>query len=225
MGDEPADANSTAVGSGDAIPVEIPVAARTPPLQPDLHTDLRTGGASDDAVADALPDARESIRAAFSAFYLLHHPRLVRFLVLDGAPTRIAADLAQDAMIDLFRRWETVQFPWAWVRKAASRAWIRYRTQVPELPFDDVELPLLISDSAASEIDTRHDLLRMLTRLSPRQRQVMARLFDGDTYGEIAAELQISEATVRSTARHARTILTTRRHELLAPGLEDGTER
>jgi RNA polymerase sigma-70 factor (ECF subfamily) len=145
----------------------------------------------------------DQIASEFSAFYKDFMPRLVRFLILDGAPPALAAELAQEVMVALWRTWDTVQSPKAWARTAASRAWIRYRTHLPELP---AEIPesLLISSQEAADIETRHDLLRLLRLLTPRERQVAARTYDGDTPAEIAAELQITEATVRSLQRNAR---------------------
>lgn len=149
------------------------------------------------------PVQLERIAAEFSVFYKDYMPRLVRFLILDGARPALAAELAQEVMVGLWRRWDTVRSPKAWARKAASRGWIRYRTEVPELP---AEIPAsqLIGSHQAADIETRHDLLRLLRLLTPRERQVMARTYDGDTPAEIAAELQIAEGTVRSLRRNAR---------------------
>lgn len=57
------------------------------------------------------------------------------------------------------------------------------------------------------EIDARRDLLVLLARLPDRQRQVMAYLFDDATPAQIAAELGITQATVRATIRDTRTPL------------------
>src|SRR5262249_49987843 len=144
----------------------------------------------------------DQVVVEFTAFYHDHVPRLVRFLIIHGAAPALAAELVQDVMVALWRRWDTVHSPRAWTRTAASRAWIRYRTRVPELP-TDIPASLLISCQDADDVEVRHDLLRLLRLLTPRERQVMARTYDGDTPAEIAAELQISEATVRSVQRNA----------------------
>lgn len=39
-------------------------------------------------------------------------------------------------MTDLWRSWDAVTSPKAWSRTAASRKWMRYRTQAPELSID-----------------------------------------------------------------------------------------
>jgi RNA polymerase sigma factor (sigma-70 family) len=149
--------------------------------------------------------AGEALEAPFNVFYRGYTPRLVRFLVLDGAPPGLAAELAQEVMIELWREWDAVRSPKAWARRAASRKWIRYRTTVPELPVDMVpESGPLLSSEDAERVLVEHDLLRLLDLLTPRQRQVMALTYDGDTPAEIADELSITEATVRSTQRTAR---------------------
>lgn len=155
-----------------------------------------------EAAGDQLAGPDQAV-AEFTAFYSDNVPRLVRFLIVDGAPPALAAELVQDVMTALWRCWHTVASPGPWTRTAASRAWIRYRTRVPELP-TDIPDSVLLSSHDAGDIDVRHDLLRLLDRLTPRQRQVMARTYDGDTPAEIAAELQITEATVRSLLRNAR---------------------
>jgi hypothetical protein len=63
-------------------------------------------GWADPALAD--PDGRE---ARFEIFYREHAARLVRFLILDGAPAAVAAELAQETMTALWRSWDTVTSP------------------------------------------------------------------------------------------------------------------
>jgi RNA polymerase sigma factor (sigma-70 family) len=160
------------------------------------------------------------VAAEFTVFYRDYLPRLVRFLAIDGAPVTLAAELAQEAMLELWRAWDTVQSPRAWTRTVASRAWIRYRIQLPELPADLPEPGPVVSAEDATAVEVRHDLLRLLRLLTPRERQIMARTYDGDTPAEIAAELQIAEATVRSTQRNARRKMSAHRH-----GRQEGADR
>jgi DNA-binding CsgD family transcriptional regulator len=48
----------------------------------------------------------------------------------------------------------------------------------------------------------------------------MARTYDGDTPAEIAVELRITEATVRSTQRNARRTMSEHRH-----GRQEGVDQ
>jgi RNA polymerase sigma factor (sigma-70 family) len=180
MGDEPADLGSLPEGLAD------------PPA-------AVTGHAS--ALAGHDPAAVE----AYRAFYLEYTPRLVRYLIVSGAPPAWAAEFAQDAMLQLWQKWDDVESPWAWCRTVAYRAWIRYRTRLPEQPVEGLsERSTLLSLEDAATVETRHDVLRLLDELSPRERHVMALTYDGDTPAEIADELGMNEATVRSHLRHAR---------------------
>jgi RNA polymerase sigma factor (sigma-70 family) len=152
----------------------------------------------------------------FSAYYRDQTPRLVTFLLMQGAPEALAAELAQEVMTDLWRHWDAVLTPKAWTKTAATRAWIRYRTRVPELPMDiPADSPLLHPSSdtgeGAEQVHIQHELLALLAMLPARQRHVMALTYDDWSPAEIAAELGISEATIRATIRDARKKL--RRHQ------------
>jgi RNA polymerase sigma-70 factor (ECF subfamily) len=78
----------------------------------------------------------------------------------------------------------------------------------------------LISAEDAYEIEERHTFLSAIRSLPLRQRMIMAYIYDGFTTNEIAAQLNMSPATVRSNLRHARAVLTQR----LRPAPEDPAE-
>jgi RNA polymerase sigma factor (sigma-70 family) len=183
-------------------------------MMDDETTDVGTA----QVIPAALPSPAESltlrqqadqVAEEFSLFYRENMPWLVRYLVLDGAPLSLAAEIAQEAMLGLWRSWTAIHSsPKAWVRTAASRAWIRYRTSLPELPVEILPEPnVLLRVDETEIIHARRDLLGLLEGLGGRQRQVMALFYDGDTPGEIATELGITEATVRSTLRNARKVM------------------
>src|SRR5215475_10923595 len=108
---------------GDEEPADVGAAPAGLP-QRSAQSDREGSGASGDRQAHL-----DRVAAEFTVFYRGHLPRLVRFLILDGAPPALAAELAQEVMTALWRDWDTVASPRAWTRTAASRAWIRYRTQ------------------------------------------------------------------------------------------------
>jgi RNA polymerase sigma factor (sigma-70 family) len=147
----------------------------------------------------------------FTAFYRAHTPRLVAFLLMQGTPRALAVELVQEVMTDLWRHWETVKVPKAWTRTAATRAWIRYRNSVPELPVHvGGDSPLLRRSEPHDEsevVHAQHELLLLLAMLPERQRHVMALIYDDWTPAQIATELGITEATVRATIRDARKAL------------------
>lgn len=148
--------------------------------------------------------ASEADVAAFAAFYQAHASGLVRFLVWMGARLPDAADLAQDTMIEAFDRWQTIEHPRAWIRRVASRKYVR-RLASAEEPVDRVDgRPLLPAGCDLADWEQHREIRRLLALLPPRQRQVMAWTYDGYKPREIAAELGINAEAVRSNLRLAR---------------------
>jgi RNA polymerase sigma factor (sigma-70 family) len=145
----------------------------------------------------------------FNAFYQEFVPTLVAFLLWQGARLHDAADIAQDTMDQAYQYWERIENPHAWVRTVASRAYARRIASIDvENPVDEVpEASLLPSCVDVAAFEERHLVLRLLALLPPRQRQVMAWTYGGYKPAEIAKELQIQPAAVRSTLRKARRTL------------------
>jgi RNA polymerase sigma factor (sigma-70 family) len=146
---------------------------------------------------------------AFSAFYKAFVPTLVAFLLWQGARLHDATDIAQDTMDQAYQYWERIKNPHAWVRTVASRAYARRIASIEvENPVDEVpETSLLPSCVDVTAFEERHDVLRLLALLPPRQRQVMAWTYDGFKPAEIAEILQIQPEAVRSSLQKARRTL------------------
>jgi RNA polymerase sigma factor (sigma-70 family) len=148
--------------------------------------------------------------AAFAAFYMEFTPSLVRFLRWQGAPFTDAADIAQETMAQLYRRWPSVRKPDAWARQVASRRWGRRIADGDhEHPTDDIALDQtcasgLLTEDKIIAIEQRHDVVRLLDTLPPRQRQVLAWTYEGCTPTEIAEELSLTPETVRANLYKAR---------------------
>lgn len=156
------------------------------------------------------PGPAPTVDAAFSAFYRRFVPTLVGFLVWQGARLPDAADLAQVTMSEAYRYWSTIREPEAWVRRVASRALARHIARVePEDPAGEIpeHSSLLRSLTNVTAWEQQHEVLRLLDLLPPRQRQVMAWTLEGYTPTEIAQELKIESAAVRSSLSKARKML------------------
>jgi RNA polymerase sigma factor (sigma-70 family) len=149
------------------------------------------------------------VDAAFSDFYRAEIKRLVNFLLWMGAGVADAADLAQDTMIDAYRSWPSVRHPRAWVRRVASRKYIRRRISPDETATDltDDHNPLLGAPSDITAWERRHEVFHALAKLPPRQRQVLAWSLDGYQPQEIATELNITAPAVRGSLKLARRAL------------------
>jgi RNA polymerase sigma factor (sigma-70 family) len=160
---------------------------------------------------------------AFTAFYRAFAPTLIAFLRWQGVPLRDAADIAQETMIEAYRRWATIDHPSAWARRVASRMWARRLATLPgdpggaaatgppptEVPEQTTGL-LAITDVTAWE--ERHDVLLALEKLPPRQRQVLAWTLADYTPTEIAGELKMSPDAVRASLLKARRALASDQH-------------
>ncbi len=152
--------------------------------------------------------AQTAEAVAFSAFYHRFVPILVGFLMWQGARLSDATELAQETMVEAYKHWSTIRVPEAWARKVASRALVR-KTASVEDPVDEIPDPgpLLTPQTNVLDWEQRHEVLRLLGLLPPRQRQVMAWSLQGYTPAEIAEELKITGEAVRASLKKARTTL------------------
>ncbi|WP_433527757.1 RNA polymerase sigma factor (plasmid) [Nocardia pseudovaccinii] len=149
--------------------------------------------------------------AAFSDFYRRFTPRLVRFLRSQGAEWADAAEIAQDTMTKAWHKWSDIQQPEAWVHKVAGRELVRRVASLKE--YSTPEIPersaLLPDDVDFAALEQRHDILRVIDKLPPRQRQVLQWTIDEYTPSEIAQMLQITPEAVRSNLLKARRSIAT----------------
>jgi RNA polymerase sigma factor (sigma-70 family) len=150
--------------------------------------------------------------AEYSKFYIENAPRLIAFLVCAGLSISDAADCVQETLIDALPPvWATLEYPYAWCRRVAHRKACDLVQRRKEAPFANPELsgtPLLAPNFRAENFEANHEFLHWLARVkSDRQRQILAWTHDGATPTEIAAELDMHPATVRSTLRNVRAAL------------------
>ena len=125
------------------------------------------------------PEAAQDWLDLYEAFYREFLGRLVIFLVWMGANLSEAADIAQETMIDAYRNWASIEHPGAWAKRVASRKYARHISRVDTVALPESLSPLLAADLDPADWEERHDVLRILSVLPPRQRQVMAWTYDG----------------------------------------------
>jgi len=142
----------------------------------------------------------------FACFYREHIDRLVAYLLYQGAPAHLAAELAQEAMITAHRRWDDITSAKAYVWQVAYRAFLRHELNDHEEPVAEVPEPttVLPHPEEAEAWLQKQQVIEVLHALPPRQRQVLALTIDGWTPAEIAALLGINPPAVRSNLRKAR---------------------
>ncbi len=157
------------------------------------------------------PISEQTDIARFTVFYRREVPRLVAFLRWQGASLHDATDCVQETMATAFQRWSNLRQPYAWCRLVASRRYARYVGTLREDLVPDLESAgaVLRVEADLDALEQRHTVLRILSLLPSRQRQVMAWTYDGATAHEIAEALKITPEAVRSNLYKARAALRT----------------
>lgn len=140
----------------------------------------------------------------FDDFFRGELPRLVWLLMKDGAERREAEDIAQAAMLEVWQRRDHIANPRAYVRKAALNAFHEGRRRLREIPADADEQRGLSSVEELKVADQERQVVRLLERLPPKQRLVMALTCDEFTPTEIGEITGIPAGTVRAHLREAR---------------------
>ena len=150
-------------------------------------------------------------RAAFAALFAYFAPRIKSYLMRLGAPAALADDLAQEAMLSLWRKAHLFD-----PAKASAPTWVFTiarnlridqirREKRPQIDPDDplCEAPRSAYDGLAWS-QNEAPLRLALAALPPEQAKVIELSFFGDcAHSEIAAKLDIPLGTVKSRLRLA----------------------
>ncbi|MEU0476393.1 RNA polymerase sigma factor [Streptomyces olivaceus] len=151
----------------------------------------------------------------YDDFFRSEFTYLTRHVILLGGTPEEAKDAVQSALIDLLQNWYTVQAPRPWCRKAAAHHFMR--SDIKENKADRSARTDFIarrgsddSYSLCSPLEEWEFIINFVEdHLVGVQRQVMAWSIDGFEPQEIAEQLGMTPATVRSNLRHARKKLAT----------------
>lgn len=141
---------------------------------------------------------------AFDDFFRRELRPLVWALMKIGAERFEAEDIAQAAMAEVWRRWDRVESPRAYVRRAAVNAFSEGRRRRREFPAEDAAEDSLSSAEKLMTTEMERRVVRLLARLPEKQRIVMALTCDEFTPAEIAEITSAPAATVRANLREAR---------------------
>ncbi|HVK79738.1 MAG TPA: sigma-70 family RNA polymerase sigma factor, partial [Verrucomicrobiae bacterium] len=153
-------------------------------------------------------------RAAFATLFGRYAAKVKGYLIRLGARGAAAEDLAQDAMVAIWRRAASFDASKAkastWIFVIARNAWIdRLRRERVELAYrgsliiseeSDDEAP----DDAAERLQTEEQMSAAMALLSEEQKQVVRlSFFEDRPHSEIAEHLSLPLGTVKSRLRLA----------------------
>jgi RNA polymerase sigma factor (sigma-70 family) len=177
-------------------------AASTPPSDVDSRSDRLAPGAA----------RSRAFRAAVEELFATHFPRVYRIVNrLSGEPD-LAADIAQEAFVRLYERGSLPDTPLAWVitvalnrfRNRAAKRSRRLRLLTVERAAAVLSDPPPSPAQAVTGADTRSRVRAALARLPERERQMLLLFAEGYRYRDIAASLNINEASVGTLLARAK---------------------
>jgi RNA polymerase sigma-70 factor (ECF subfamily) len=132
---------------------------------------------------------------AFSAFFRSSFPLVLVMVRRIGATREDAEDAAEDAFLEVYRRWSDIEDPERYVRRCAINAYYRRLGSMRrERPSELEELVPKASVRQAESLE--RDLLTAILALPPQQRTAITLKQPGYSTREIAERLGVSEATI-----------------------------
>jgi RNA polymerase sigma-70 factor (ECF subfamily) len=153
-----------------------------------------------------------SFHDQFVALFEIHFPRLYRYLDrLSGEP-ELAADVAQEAFVRLYRRGALPDAPEAWLisvamnlfRNVKSSRSRRRRLLTPARGEGVMADPPPSPEEVALAEESRLRVRRTIERLPERERRLLLLRAEGYSYRAIAAALELNEASVGTLLARAR---------------------
>jgi RNA polymerase sigma-70 factor (ECF subfamily) len=160
----------------------------------------------------AQPETVPSFHDRFSALFDAHFHRLFRYLDrLSGEPD-VAADLAQEAFIRLYRRGSLPDAPEAWLISVAMNLFrnersgrSRRRTLLTVARAEGVHSEqALPPDATVVAEESRRRVRAAIDQLPEREQRLLLLRAEGYSYRHIAAALELNEASVGTLLLRAR---------------------
>ncbi|MEU9874585.1 sigma-70 family RNA polymerase sigma factor [Actinomadura sp. NPDC048021] len=144
-------------------------------------------------------------KAEFEAYFRQDYSLLIRFVMNLGAQRCTAEDVVMNTLLEALQNWDVIEHPRAWVRKVATRKYLKAIDHDIHR-FDTLEdAPLVLATLDVAEHFAQRDLVQAaLQRLPDKQRIVMAWTIDGYPPKCIAEELEFSADSVRKILQRAR---------------------
>lgn len=139
---------------------------------------------------------------SFEAYVSGRGRALLRFAYVLCRDADLAQDLVQDALVKTHQRWDKVDAPDAYVRRAIVNDFLSFKRRKASRDIVTDTVPEVALAGAGPE--ERDAMWRLLAELPRQQRAVLVlRFYEGLADDDIARTLGCSAATVRSHASKA----------------------
>jgi RNA polymerase sigma factor (sigma-70 family) len=156
--------------------------------------------------------AERSFAEDFEALFAEDFGRVRRVLDRASGDPELASDLAQEAFVRLYRRGELPDAPRAWLITVALNLFRNVRTTrarrlrlVTDAQALRVHADVAASPADAAAADEERSRVRgALDRLSERERALLLLHAEGYSYRDLAAALELHEASVGTLLARAR---------------------
>jgi RNA polymerase sigma factor (sigma-70 family) len=164
--------------------------------------------------------------AAFGELFDREYPRLFRYLDRVSADPDLAADLAQDAFIRLYRRGAMPDRPGVWLITVAMNLFRNARTTsarrhrlLTAARADEALTRVPVSPAEQEAPESSGQVRQALSALPSREQQMLLLRADGYSYRDIAIALSLNESSVGTLlARAKRAFLAAYKEKTGAPG-------
>jgi RNA polymerase sigma-70 factor (ECF subfamily) len=159
-----------------------------------------------------LPPSTSAWQDRFTGLFEAHYDRLFRYLDRLSDDPELAADLAQEAFLALYRRGDPPDQPGAWLISVAMnrlrnvRSTERRRRRLLTLARSEASLadPPPSPEAGVLGEGERARVRRALDALPARERQLLLLHAEGYSYREIASALAMNFASIGTTLVRAR---------------------
>lgn len=159
-----------------------------------------------DAASEEGPAVANDETENFEEFFRAHLVSETAHLVRLGFSQDCALEAVEEAMTTLCARWEDIRHRCAWVRKTSRGHALTITKQRFDVLPDDFERrhPAFqhYDEDPVLQEESKAWIAQLLAGLPLKRREVISAWLEGIPDAEIARDLGISEATVRSHRRH-----------------------